>query len=57
MEPDAGPLCRPSPPRKRDEDFDFAEARRSIHMDLKELNDEAAKLATRINRNFEQLGV
>ena len=43
-------------PEEEDEDFDFAEAMRSIHMDLKELNDEAAKLATRINRNFEQLG-
>ena len=44
-------------PEEEDEDFDFAEAMRSIHMDLKELNDEAAKLAARINRNFEQLGV
>ena len=44
-------------PEEEDEDFDFHEAMRSIHMDLKELNDEAAELATRINRNFEQLGV
>ena len=44
-------------PEEEDEHFDSAEAMRSIHMDLKELNDEAAKLATRINRNFEQLGV
>ena len=44
-------------PEEEDEDFDFAEAMRSIHVDLKELNDEAAKLAARINRNFEQLGV
>ena len=44
-------------PEEEDEDFDFAVAMRSIHVDLKELNDEAAKLATRINRNFEQLGV
>ncbi len=44
-------------PEEEDEDFDFHEAMRSIHVDLKELNDEAAKLATRINRNFEQLGV
>ena len=29
----------------------------SIHMDLEELNDEAAKLAARINRNFDELGV
>ena len=44
-------------PAEEDEDFDFEAALRSIHMDLKELNDEAAKLATRINRNFEELGV
>ena len=31
--------------------------RRSIHMDLEELNDEAARLAARINRNFDELGV
>ena len=44
-------------PEEEDEDFDFEAALRSIHMDLKELNDEAAKLARRINRNFEELGV
>ena len=44
-------------PAEEDEDFDFEAALRSIHMDLKELNDEAAKLATRINRNFEELGM
>ena len=44
-------------PAEEDEDFDFEAALRSIHMDLKELNDEAAKLATRIDRNFEGLGV
>ena len=44
-------------PAEEDEDFDFEAALRSIHMDLRELNDEAAKLATRINRNFEELGV
>ena len=44
-------------PEEEDEDFDFEAALRSIHMDLKELNDEAAKLAARIARNFEQLGV
>jgi len=40
-----------------DEDFDFEEALRSIHIDLKGLNEEAADLATRIARNFEELGV
>ncbi|MCY4222281.1 MAG: class I SAM-dependent DNA methyltransferase [Thiotrichales bacterium] len=44
-------------PEEEDEDFDFGEAMRSIHMDLEELNDEAAKLAARIARNFEELGV
>ena len=44
-------------PAEEDESFDFEAALRSIHMDLKELNDEAAKLATRINRNFEEVGV
>jgi type I restriction enzyme M protein len=40
-----------------DEDFDFEEALRSIHIDLKGLNEEAADLAARIARNFEELGV
>ena len=44
-------------PEEEDEDFDFAEAMRSIHVDLKELNEEAAELAARIARNFEELGV
>ena len=41
---------------KQDEDFDFEEALRAIHIDLKGLNDEAAELAVRIARNFEELG-
>ena len=44
-------------PEKEDEDFDFAESLRSIHIDLKELNDEAEELAARIARNFEELVV
>ena len=44
-------------PEEEDENFDFAEAMRSIHMDLEELNQEAATLAARIARNFEELGV
>ena len=44
-------------PEEEDEDFDFEEAMRSIHMDLNELNEEAAELAARIARNFEELGV
>ena len=43
-------------PEEEDEDFDFEEALRSIHVKLKELNEEAAELAARIARNFEELG-
>ncbi len=41
---------------EEDEDFDFEEALRSIHIDLKGLNEEATELAARITRNFEELG-
>ena len=44
-------------PEEEDEDFDFEEAIRSIHIDLNGLNDEATVLAARISRNFEVLGV
>ena len=44
-------------PEEEDEDFDFEEALRSIHLDLEGLNEEAEKLAARITRNFEELGV
>lgn len=44
-------------PEEVDEDFDFEEALRSIHIDLKDLNDEASALAIRIAKNFEELGV
>ena len=44
-------------PEEEDEDFDFQEALRSIHTELKGLNEEAVDLATRIARNFEELGV
>jgi type I restriction enzyme M protein len=43
-------------PQEVDEDFDFEEVLRSIHIDLKDLNEEAAELAARIARNFEELG-
>ena len=39
-----------------DEDFDFEETLRAIHIDLKGLNEEAAELAARIAKNFEELG-
>ena len=45
------------PPEEEDEDFDFEEALRSIHIDLKDLNEEAVELAARIIRNCEALGV
>ena len=43
-------------PEEQNEDFDFEEALRAIHIDLKGLNEEAAELAARIARNFEELG-
>jgi type I restriction enzyme M protein len=43
-------------PEEQDDDFDFEETLRAIHIDLKELNDEAAELAARVARNFEELG-
>ena len=42
-------------PEEEDEDFDFEETLRSIHADLKELNEEATALAVRIERSFEGL--
>ena len=42
-------------PEEKDEDFDFEEAMRSIHVDLQGLNEEAAVLASSIARNFEEL--
>jgi type I restriction enzyme M protein len=43
-------------PEEEDEDFDFEEALRAIHIDLRGLNDEAVELAERIARSFEELG-
>ena len=43
-------------PEETDEDFDFEETLRAIHIDLKGLNEEAAELAARIAKNFEELG-
>ena len=42
---------------EEEEDFDFEEALRLIHIDLKGLNEEAAELAAQIARHFEELGV
>ena len=41
---------------EEEEGFDFEEALRSIHIDLRRLNEEAVELAARIGRNFEELG-
>ena len=43
-------------PEEEDEDFDFKEALREIHVELKDLNAESVVLAERISRNFEELG-
>ena len=44
-------------PVEEDEDFDFEEEMRSIHLDLRELNEESTVLSDRISRNFEGLGL
>ena len=44
-------------PAETDEDFDFEQAIRDIHVELASLNDEAATLAKRIQENFEELGI
>lgn len=44
-------------PEEEDEDFDFEEALREIHVELEDLNGEAVQLAATIKRNFEELGV
>jgi type I restriction enzyme M protein len=40
-----------------DEDFDFEQALRDIHVELADLNQEAAQLAATIQANFEALGI
>jgi type I restriction enzyme M protein len=44
-------------PEEEDEDFDFEEALRDIHVELEDLNAEAVTLAATIKRNFEELGI
>jgi len=44
-------------PEVEDENFDFGEAMREIHLELEGLNDEAVRLAAVIQRNFGGLGV
>lgn len=42
-------------PEEEDEDFDFDEALRDIHIEIDGLNEEAAELAEIIKKNFEEL--
>ncbi len=44
-------------PEEVDEDFDFEESLRYIHIELKGLNEEAIDLAKKIEKNFEELGI
>ncbi len=44
-------------PEEVDENFDFEETLRDIHIELAGLNVEAVELAAKITRNFEELGV
>jgi type I restriction enzyme M protein len=44
-------------PAEVDEDFDFEQTLRDIHVELADLNEEAAALAAKIHENFEGLGI
>jgi len=44
-------------PEEVDEDFDFEEELRNIHVELEGLNAEATELAAKIAKNFEELGI
>ena len=44
-------------PDEVDEDFDFEQALRDIHVELADLNKEAAELAAKIQENFEEMGI
>lgn len=44
-------------PAEVDEDFDFEQTLKDIHIELADLNREAVELAARIQENFEELGV
>ena len=44
-------------PEEEDEDFDFEQTMRDIHLELDELNAESVRLAASIKRNFEALGL
>jgi type I restriction enzyme M protein len=44
-------------PSEEDEDFDFEQTMRDIHTELGDLNNEATKLAAKIQENLEKLGI
>lgn len=44
-------------PSVEDDDFDFEQALRDIHIELADLNQEAETLAGKIQKNFEELGI
>ncbi len=44
-------------PAEVDEDFDFEQTLRDIHVELADLNRESVELAAKIQENFEELGV
>jgi type I restriction enzyme M protein len=44
-------------PEAVDDDFDFEETLRTIHVELEDLNAEAVQLAAQIKKNFEELGI
>ena len=43
-------------PAEVDEDFDFEQTMRDIHTELADLNKEAIDLASKIQKNFEEVG-
>lgn len=43
-------------PAEVDEDFDFEQTLKDIHVELADLNREAVELTARIHENFEELG-
>jgi type I restriction enzyme M protein len=45
------------PPPEVDENFDFEQTLRDIHTELADLNKEAAELAAKTQKNFEELGM
>jgi len=44
-------------PTEVDEDFDFEQTMRDIHIELADLNLEAVELAAKIQKNFEEMGI